>query len=227
VHAARVSHGFPRALAVAAGPRGATPICRKSAGLPFARTRRDRAERETNLARLKPTVSKTNPMRCNDEALQKDEALDPRARGAAPAGLAPWLPDVGNVPRTAAFDGGRRAAPGGAPYGYGTHGGAGEPPEHGGYSGGPPQSPQANINTLLPVVLNAVAAVLCCVPGLGVSLILSAIGLVIGVQGHNAKHAGDYRAAAQKAKTSLLLAGGAFAVGLFGGLVHAVFTRLL
>ena len=77
-----------------------------------------------------------------------------------------------------------------------------------------------DINTTLPLILNIVAAVLCC----GISFILGVIGLIFAIQGGNAKKTGDMETARAKAKTSLILGIAALAIGLIQDVIYVIMS---
>jgi hypothetical protein len=88
--------------------------------------------------------------------------------------------------------------PGG--YGYG-----GYPPPPGGFGAPPPfgapmmPQPYEEVNTTLPIVLNAICLSLCCMP-------IGVIGIIIAVQASNAKGLGDFETARNKARGATILA---------------------
>lgn len=59
-----------------------------------------------------------------------------------------------------------------------------------------------DVNTTLPLILNIVAAILCC----GIGSIVAIVGIVFAVQAGTAKNNGDIETARKKAKLSLILA---------------------
>jgi hypothetical protein len=75
-----------------------------------------------------------------------------------------------------------------------------------------------DVNTTLPLILNIVAMIFCC----GLGTILGLVGLIFAIQAGGAKKQGDMETARGKAKTSLILAIVAFALGLIGGIISAI-----
>jgi len=60
-----------------------------------------------------------------------------------------------------------------------------------------------DVNTMLPLILNIVGALMC--SGTCIGLFLSIAGIVFAVQAGNAKNSGDIATAQSKAKTSMLM----------------------
>ena len=81
-----------------------------------------------------------------------------------------------------------------------------------------------DVNTMLPLILNIAAAVLC---GAGcVTFILSIVGIVFAVQAGNAKNAGDIATAKGKAKTSMLMFIITAVLGTLGVIGYAILTAI-
>jgi hypothetical protein len=137
--------------------------------------------------------------------------------------------------------GGYGGPPGGGapPGGYGgppQGGGFGQPPGGGGFGGGgpgfgpaggfpPPGGPMmpgagGDVNTMLPLILNIVGALLC--GGTCVGFILAIVGIVFAVQAGNAKNAGDIATAQSKAKTSMLMFIITAILGVLGGIGYGI-----
>ncbi len=113
---------------------------------------------------------------------------------------------------------------GGGYGGYGGGGGYGGPPGFGPPGGFPPpggpMTPggQPEVNTTLPLILNAASA-LCCFWGV-ISFVVAIVGLVFSVQAMNAQKVGDLQHARDKAKLGLILAIVSYVLAAIAAVVH-------
>jgi hypothetical protein len=114
---------------------------------------------------------------------------------------------------------------GGGGYGGGGYGGAPAGPPGFGPPGGfpPPGGPmtpggQPDVNTTLPLILNAASA-LCCFWGV-VSFVVAIVGLVFSVQAMKAQKVGDRQVAAAKAKLGMILALVSYGLAAIAGVIH-------
>ena len=138
----------------------------------------------------------------------------PPMGGPPPGGGGFGGPPMGGPPP----GGGGFGAP--PPGGFGGPGGFGPP---GGFPPpGGPMMPGAggDVNTMLPLILNIVGALLCNYTCIG--FILNVVGIVFAVQAGNSKNAGDIETAKGKAKTSMLMAIISGVLGLLAGLGYMV-----
>lgn len=72
-----------------------------------------------------------------------------------------------------------------------------------------------DVNTTLPLILNIVATLFCCLP-------VGVVGIIFAVQAGAAKTAGDWESARTKAKTSLIIALACMALGIVGGIAYFI-----
>jgi fatty acid desaturase len=79
-----------------------------------------------------------------------------------------------------------------------------------------------DINTTLPMILSIVAMIFCC----GISFFLGVGGLVLSIQAGNSKKTGDMESARSKAKTALILAIAALAIGVLQAIGWGVFNAM-